>query len=727
MICSLVQDAQSNLDRTIGFSKLNDNQFLGTGFLGLSSWSEAPGSKVIMQRYSSSLKNSASRKRQQVAYLLGVSLISWALFCNTSVAQSSGDSTSTASNEAVEMSVKVHLRSADSSRSILVENRIWNIPLEQRFSGFLANMLVELNVSRTDSIRLSMKVFLTTVGSRPDSRTRRFNYELGLPAKIPNLRGKAGATYEITFTPNRFITLDASNCEYNHREGGSFSIDPTANFDLYYVKNSLGDYHWNKVKELLESEYRPFKKGFDITHPGKINYYLYPCATATIAWDPRFAFAIDPTRSQTLGLYNHDYMAPAHLIATLTQVMRVYGYAPPFLAEGISSYFYFFDFEALSAVHDSVIIPLKDILTTQGYYGADPILATAQAGSFCRFLADTYGIDRFRRLYQASDDLTIADKIKEIYQADVSELESRWVGYLLKLKPSKSRFAKRARLEGAGNNISMAITVMQRALAWDSTFSDTLITLAELAPYYSEAGEYDVALRTYQTLFSRADTRNPRRAFFLLRVGYLQSLLGDYKAAAESYRSLMELDTNLAGASEFNLARLDIFSGDTTSAIDRLQKLIDVATDQILMAEAGITLGMLLGVPGKYNDPAGALEAFERAESSGRFIVKNSPGDGVSRFRLGVAYLGLGEYDLAHDYLNLALFLEFRPRFLGRELVALGNLADIQGDRKLALDYYHRADSLDQSVPGQNAASIGLKRAFKLKVKKPSRSETSAK
>ncbi len=672
------------------------------------------------------MKSSTSLKNRILTRTLGSAIVWLTLMSGLGIAQANPVANSD-SSDAIEMSVKVHLRSADSSKSVLVEDRVWNIPLDKRFSGFLANMSVELNVERTDSIHLIMKVFLTTVGSRPDSRTRRFNYELGLPAKIPNLRGKEGATYEITFTPNRFVTLDAVKCEYNHRDSGWFSIDPTANFDLHYVKNSLGDYHWNKLKELLESEYRPFKSGFDITHPGKIHYYLNPCATPTIAWDPRFGFAIDPTRSQALGIYNHDYMAPAHLISILTQVMRVYGYAPPFLAEGISSYFYFFDFEAMSAVHDSAIIPLKTILTTQGYYNSDPILATAEAGSFCRFLADTYGIDRFRSLYKSSDDLNIEEKIKEIYQADIDELESQWVKYLLQLKPSKSRFTKRARLEGAGNNIDMAITVMQSALTWDSTFADTLVTLAELAPYYSEAGEYDIALRTNKTLFARADARNPKRTFFLLRVGYLQSLLGDYDGAAESYRSLKELDSSLIGASDFNLARLDIFTGDTVAAIDKLQELMDVTNDQVLMAEAGITLGMLLGVPGKFNNPSGALEAFERAESSGRFIVKNSPGDGVSRYRLGVAYLGLGDNDSANDYLSLALFLEFRPRYLGRELVALGNLADIQGNRKLALEYYRRADSLDKSVPGKNASAVWLKKPFKLKVKKPSSGKRSNK
>ncbi len=636
------------------------------------------------------------------------------------------DTSSTASatgknypDRGVRMSVQVHLRSADSANVVLVENRIWEIPLQRRFSGFLANMSVELRIEQTDSVHLNMNVFLTTVGSRPDTRTRSFSYELGLPATIDNIRGKAGATYSISLTPKKFIPLDMSGCDYDHRVKGDFSIDPTANFDLHFVKNSLGDYHWNEVKELLESEYRVFKKNFDINRSGKVQYYLYPCATKTVAWDPRFGFAIDPTRSQALGIYNHDYMAPAHLIAILTQVMRVYGYAPPFLAEGIAGYFYFFDFETMSAVRDSAIIPLKDIITTEGYYSADPILATAEAGSFCRFLADTYGIDTFRRLYRESDDLNIADKFKEIYQADISELEKRWVSYLLQLRPKKSRFVHRARLEGAGNNIAMAITVMQSSLAWDTTFSDTLATLTDLGSYYSEAGKYALSLRTYQTLFEHAGEKDSNRPYFLLRVGYFQSLLGKYDSSMATYRRLRDLDTNFVAVSEFNLARVESLSGDTAGAIKRLQGLIEKETDPILLAEEGNTLGLLLGAPGKYNDPAGALEAFERAESSAQYVVKNSPNDGPNRFRLGVAYLGTGQYDVAQNYIDLALFLEFRPRYMGRELIALGNLADMQGNRKQALLYYNRADSLDKSAPGQFAAKNGLKKRFVLNVKKP--------
>ncbi len=621
----------------------------------------------------------------------------------------------------VKMNVRVHLRSADSSKVVLVEDRVWDIPLQKRFGGFLANMSVELNVERIDSIRLNLKVFLTTVGSTPDSRSRSFNYELGLPAKIAGLRGKAGATYEITFTPQSFVEQTATECQYNHRDSGSFNIDPTANFDIHYVKNSLGDYHWNKVKELLESEYRPFKKGFDINHPGKIHYYLYPCATSTVAWDPRFGFAIDPTRSQALGVYNHDYMAPAHLVGILTQVMRVYGYAPPFLAEGISGYFYFFDFEALSAVHDSAIIPIRTLLTTQGYYTADPILATSEAASFCRFLADTYGIDRFRKLYSESDDLTIESKIKELYKVSVEELERQWVNYLLQLRPSKKQFVKRARLEAAGNNIDLAITVMQGALVWDTTFFDTLVTLSELATFYSETGKYKIALRTYETLYARAEGNNPKHLYYLLRVGYFQSLLGDYEGAGKTYRTLRESDTLLASVADFNLVRLQIFSGDTAGAIEVLQNLLADETDQVLLAEEGNALGYLLGAPGKHNDPAGSLEAFERAAAAAHYIVKSSPSDGPSRFRLGLAYMGMGELDMAHDYLNLALFLEFRPRYIGRELVALGKLADLQNDRDLALTYYQRADSLDQSIPGQKASGLGLKKRFTLKVSKPER------
>ena len=91
----------------------------------------------------------------------------------------------------------------------------------------------------------------------------------------------------------------------------------------------------------------------------------------------------------------------------------------------------------------------------------------------------------------------------------------------------------------------------------------------------------------------------------------------------------------------------------------------------------------------------------------------------MNRLRQGMAAIGLGEYELAKQSLDVALFMEFRPRYLNRELVALGNLADVKGDREAALAFYKRAEQADNSAPGQLAAKRYLKSPCKLNVSLP--------
>ncbi len=619
---------------------------------------------------------------------------------------------------AVKISATVTLTAADSSQTVIVEERVWEVPLRKRFSAFLANMSLELLPNALDSQRLELTVFLTTVGSRPDSRNKRYTMELELPAFIGGIRGKDGATYRLRLVPQEFIIVDLSECEYDHRDSGAFRIDPTANFDLYYVQNTLGDYHWNKVKELLEQDYRQYKDAFDFSMSGKLHYYLHPCASPTIAWDSRFGYAIDPPRSQSHVIYSHGYMGASPLVATLTQTLRISGYAPPFLAEGISAYTYFYDYEVLQAFRSGQLLHLKDMLTTQQYYKAEPLLATAQAGSFCRFLADVYGIGRFRKLYQNSDDLTIKDNFPKFYDgANIEALEDRWVAYIRNLRPEKSRFTRRADLEGAANNLDVAISVLHEGLRWDTTFTDTLATLERLAPLYTQTGKYDLALKTNQALFDKTSPKRARKSYFLLRVAYLSTLTGDFARARQAYDSLQHLDSLRIESVDFGRARLLALENDTAAAIAAFDSFLGKNPGAVATVESALLEALLLGLPGTHQDTLRSRIKYEQAYKSATFLVNNAPTDPLNRFRQGMAEIGLGKYTEAQQNLNISLFLEFRHRQLGRELIGLGNLADILGNREEALTYYHRADSLDQSVPGQNRIQRFLKEPFTLDAK----------
>ncbi|HSG98890.1 MAG TPA: tetratricopeptide repeat protein, partial [candidate division Zixibacteria bacterium] len=495
----------------------------------------------------------------------------------------------------------------------------------RRFSAFVANFSLELTVGAVDSQRVDINAFLATVGSRPDSRTKRFLMELELPAVIDNIRGKAGATYKLRLIPRAYTDIEVGACEYDHRDSGSFKHDPTAYFDLYYVPQSLGDYHWNKVKQLLEGDFRPFREAFDITMPGKIHYFMYPCPTPTIAWDSRFGYYIDPTRLQAHVVYNHEYMGANVLVANLTQLLRVSGYAPPFLAEGLASYFYFNDYETLLAKEQGKLLPLADLLTTWGYYSADPTLAAAQAGSFCRFLADTRGIERFRALYKESDDLTIAGQFIEQYGEPITALESAWLAHLDTLQPTRKQFLKRSGIEAAFGSPRRALDVLETALRWDGSISDTLNTMENMAPYYAELGLYDLALRTYQALFDAAPESSTNRSRYLLRVGYYNMLTGELERARENFTALAQMDSTQAPVARYNLARTALLAGDTTGALADLERMRIEKIEPLLQAEVTLTLAYIYGQPGSFADPDTAAVRFRQAYSAANYLVTNAP------------------------------------------------------------------------------------------------------
>ncbi|MCX6122589.1 MAG: hypothetical protein NTX44_13350 [Ignavibacteriales bacterium] len=62
---------------------------------------------------------------------------------------------------------------------------------------------------------------------------------------------------------------------------------------------------------------------------------------------------------------------------------------------------------------------LESLFTSQGFLQANPSVSYTLAGSFCRFLIDSFGIDQFKQLYASGD-------FKNIYQRDLKSLLMTW-------------------------------------------------------------------------------------------------------------------------------------------------------------------------------------------------------------------------------------------------------------------------------------------------------------
>ena len=56
---------------------------------------------------------------------------------------------------------------------------------------------------------------------------------------------------------------------------------------------------------------------------------------------------------------------------------------------------------------------LESLFTLTGFVQANPSISYTLAGSFCRFLIDSFGVNRFKRLYAGGD-------FKDVYQENLT-------------------------------------------------------------------------------------------------------------------------------------------------------------------------------------------------------------------------------------------------------------------------------------------------------------------
>jgi tetratricopeptide (TPR) repeat protein len=180
------------------------------------------------------------------------------------------------------------------------------------------------------------------------------------------------------------------------------------------------------------------------------------------------------------------------------------------------------------------------------------------------------------------------------------------------------------------------------ALAIDPSFAGASYNLARAL---AAAGDYEGSLRALDSLAKR-DPGNVRvaaaRAYALYKKG-------DAVAALAAYRRVLALDPYAPDA-VYNIALLELSTGDTASAIADLDRLSVAAPDDG-------QLFLLLGrARDKHGDSAEALAAFEKAEALGK-------ADAEALGRMGELYEAARRFPEAMDAYAAAVKAE--PKLAG--------------------------------------------------------------
>jgi tetratricopeptide (TPR) repeat protein len=548
---------------------------------------------------------------------------------------------------------------------------------------FLVNTSLDIMVEEIDSQSVTFTCHLSTIGRNPYIFSERYRIELNLPARIDNIPGKHASVYQLLISPRKFVDIDSALCPHDPGPGGHFNMDPTANFDLYYVKNSLGDFHWNNIKNYLETDYRQFRDALDINIPGKISFYLCPCPAQTISWDERFGYSIDPGRANIYAIYSHDYVSVDALLPNLLTLLRLYGYAPPFLSEGLAGYFDFVPYQIKQLKSLGKIPPLKSILTTSNYMTADPAVAEVTAASFVKYLADGFGIGDVLALYEQSDDLNILKNIESMYGAELDSLEKSWLNYVDTFQLNRRVFDYYAGRANALYRPELQIEYLEEMRNYDESRYDSTDTWKKLSTTYYQYGYYYKALDGFQLLLQIDSSR----AIYWQIIGNLYLINGEYDSAWAAFDSVYAVDSTYA-ASKLLQAKILAIRGDTASAIKLAEEHYGREASPAGKIEFLLFLGGLYQDEGEHHDAEKAERYFSDAAVWSADMMAKVPDDPTFKLRAGLANLGLGLYDEARTFLDIAHFTEIRSYQLGRILLALGNLYDVLGDHEKAVPYY---------------------------------------
>jgi len=622
--------------------------------------------------------------------------------------------TASLADNAVECLLKVYQYDTVSEKDVLLYVDSVTLLKEVQASGFLLAFSTDLEIKDFDSLKTTFQVHVVTLGPIANTYSRSFTVEYGLPARLDNIMGKNDAAYSLVIEPVKTVTVNESWCPYNHRIKNNFDFTPTANTDIFYVPNSLGDYYWDSVKELMEKQYRSFRSLFNFNLPGKYSIYLYPCVSHAVIWDKRFWMSSNPSTNSGYAIYSSELNTADPFLVILTAVMRNWGYSPAFLSEGLANYLSVSVYDMKGVFKSDRDIPLSRLLDTYEYYNADPWITDRTGASFVRFLINTYSLESFSRLYKEADDLNLAAKIEEIYGTNVDVLEAEWKVFIDTSEIDFRSLSYQAYMAEMMFDYKTALGYFRGAVELSRTTKDSLATLPMLKRAYFFNGDYYNAT-AIQEVLTGMEKSSPAN---WLTQGCYKMMNGLYDDALNDLENAWLLDSTNPIIS-FNRGLCYLLNGDESSAKAYFKKgsgpgkkTVKMGDINPVKGESLVMLGHILLQAEDDSKKAQAKNYFNEAKNIYIQILSAGKASPASNMWLGITCTGLDEYDDGMNYLQVALFLETRPFYLGMINLWLGKLYDLKGERAAAREYYGKTLSLPSAVYHQEEAKKYIEQAY---------------
>jgi tetratricopeptide (TPR) repeat protein len=594
----------------------------------------------------------------------------------------------------------------DSSSFQLIDQREIKLVMGKQTVSFQANFSLSITPtiiakeSSGQSQKVILAVDLITLAPKAQTIFKELSANNNETLFLGEVRTKLGRVYKVFLTPKIIGDLkEECDVKTGNEEEGWEEL-PSPHFFFRYLNNSLVDFHWQRIKGYVEEEYRRFREVFGFTQPAmdRMEYYLVPCRVNEVVWDSRFDIGLDPVKNKTYVIYNLDERSLDSPNVGFLLFYRLWGYAPPLLAEGVGGYFSLSHHFTQKLIKNNRFIPLTNLKVTLNYRNQPQPAAFVEACSFVRFLIEEYGLDKFKDFYQQATDLTFDQVLERVYGKNLSTLENEWLSLLKEYKDVKGDFYHLAEVKMTYRHFSGAQELYQDIL---DLFGRDVGTLRSLAYLFYLEGEYDESEKYYQEALSR-DSLN---AEYIYTIGNIDYLKGRYDEARKLYEKAVLLDSDYVEV-YIKLGELDLLEGDLLLAQDHFTKAESMKTSSQDKVDIYLGLGKVLE---KLHKQEEAQESFKKGLNFSEYFISGYQENPLPYLKKGELFFNLGEIDSAINYFKIAEFLEDEPLYQGRVFLALGKAYEKNGDRKRAVGYYKEVLDLPSGFEEKREAAELLK------------------
>jgi tetratricopeptide (TPR) repeat protein len=228
------------------------------------------------------------------------------------------------------------------------------------------------------------------------------------------------------------------------------------------------------------------------------------------------------------------------------------------------------------AAHEAGVAPPLSSLLGPGFFGSNQALAYTLAGSFLRFVLDSYGADGLRAVYRSGD-------VERSLQRDFASLERDWKAALQQV-PLSAHAAELARLRferpsvlaqvcphevaALGSQLSAALAAgdLDRAGAkcreiLDIDPHDTS-TRATLASTLARLGDFAGAQEIADALSAPPRAPWPTLTYVHSQIADARYAQGNYASAAQGYRELLQAPQGEDQLRQLEVKLLGLSAGD---------------------------------------------------------------------------------------------------------------------------------------------------------------------